>query len=330
MDEPLADDKYTAESESSRHQPSETHKQEQRHKKQRQNREHGHHPRKRQRKFLYNSGEGLLLCSFYTKVGACRHYGRCTKRHIDPTVSNTIKISNLYPNPLAKYDFPDDEDENSEGSEVEEADAGVDVDVNGNKESASGEKTVSKPSNYEPEVQLTEEEIQEKFDLFYKDVFTHISKLGEIKNLVVCENVNNHLNGNVYVQFVRTQEASEASKQLNSEWFNERPVYSTLSPVRDFEEAYCHEYSVGACEHGERCNYMHLRYPTPDLEQKMYRSQEKSYLIKRLARLKEELPNAASFEANGSTKAEKGSENHNRVLKYYFSNYTDSLIVNKL
>lgn len=62
----------------------------------------------------------------------------------------------------------------------------------------------------------------------------------------------------------------------------------------------------------------------------MYRSQEKSYLIKRLARLKEELPNAASFEANGSTKAEKGSENHNRVLKYYFSNYTDSLIVNKL
>ena len=140
--------------------------------------------------------------------------------------------------------------------------------MNGNKESASGEKTVSKPSNYEPEVQLTEEEIQEKFDLFYKDVFTHISKLGEIKNLVVCENVNNHLNGNVYVQFVRTQEASEASKQLNSEWFNERPVYSTLSPVRDFEEAYCHEYSVGACEHGERCNYMHLRYPTPDLEQK--------------------------------------------------------------
>ena len=32
LDEPLADDKYTAESESSRHQPSETHKQEQRHK----------------------------------------------------------------------------------------------------------------------------------------------------------------------------------------------------------------------------------------------------------------------------------------------------------
>ena len=38
-------------------------------------------------------------CSFYHKIGACRHGDRCSRLHNKPTFSQTIVMSNLYQNP---------------------------------------------------------------------------------------------------------------------------------------------------------------------------------------------------------------------------------------
>ena len=38
-------------------------------------------------------------CSFYFKIGACRHGDRCSRLHNKPTFSQTILLQNLYLNP---------------------------------------------------------------------------------------------------------------------------------------------------------------------------------------------------------------------------------------
>lgn len=38
-------------------------------------------------------------CSFYYKIGACRHGDRCSRKHIRPPFSQTILLPNVYQNP---------------------------------------------------------------------------------------------------------------------------------------------------------------------------------------------------------------------------------------
>lgn len=38
-------------------------------------------------------------CSFYFKIGACRHGDRCSRIHNKPTFSQTCLLQNLYVNP---------------------------------------------------------------------------------------------------------------------------------------------------------------------------------------------------------------------------------------
>lgn len=137
--------------------------------------------------------------------------------------------------------------------------------------------------------ELSQLQLQESLDLFFQDVFIHLSQKGEIASLVVCENENNHLNGNVYVRFYSEKDAQQANQELNQEWFNGRPVHSDLSPVYSFDEARCRAYDTNSCERGEMCNYMHLRLPTKSLLDKLTQGQEKKYASKRLERLKIEL-----------------------------------------
>ena len=70
-------------------------------------------------------------CSFYFKIGACRHGERCSRLHNKPTFSQTIVLQNLYVNP-----------QNSA-------------------KSADGSHLAN----------VSDEEMQEHFDNFFEDVF---------------------------------------------------------------------------------------------------------------------------------------------------------------
>lgn len=207
-------------------------------------------------------------CTFYNKIGACRHGEKCSRQHIKPITSYTILLSNLYENP--KLNKNNDE--------------------------------------------LNPKQVQTNFDEFYRDIFVYFAQLGEIKSLVVCENENNHLNGNVYVRFKTREMAADATNALNLEWFNGRPVHCDLSPVDNFHEANCRAYETESCER-DFCNFMHVRKPSEKVKKGLFDGQEKEILLRDLKALigtqeneavvEETVHEEASVEANVASVVEQ-------------------------
>ena len=43
---------------------------------------------------IYGTEKDKVNCSFYFKIGACRHGDRCSRKHIQPNFSQTVLIPN--------------------------------------------------------------------------------------------------------------------------------------------------------------------------------------------------------------------------------------------
>uniref|UniRef100_A0A8C1M7P7 Splicing factor U2AF 35 kDa subunit n=1 Tax=Cyprinus carpio TaxID=7962 RepID=A0A8C1M7P7_CYPCA len=186
--------------------------------------------------------EYLVNCSFYFKIGACRHGDRCSRLHNKPTFSQTILIQNIYRNP-----------QNS----AQTADAS--------------------------RCAVSDVEMQEHYDnadllCFQQEVFTEMEeKYGEVEEMNVCDNLGDHLVGNVYVKFRREEDAEKAVLDLNNRWFNGQPMHAELSPVTDFREACCRQYEMGSCTRGGFCNFMHLKPISRELRRELYGRRRKRY-----------------------------------------------------
>ena len=142
-------------------------------------------------------------CSFYLKIGACRHGDKCSRKHIKPQFSQTILLANVYNNPAHALE--------------------------------GGSK-------------MSKEELQRDFDRFYEDFYIELCKLGHVQEVHVCDNVGDHLMGNVYVRFEWEAEASKAVDALNDRWYALQPLHAELSPVSDFREACCRQNEMGECK----------------------------------------------------------------------------------
>ncbi|KAH8919545.1 hypothetical protein BT69DRAFT_1313275 [Atractiella rhizophila] len=158
---------------------------------------------------IYGSEQDKVNCSFYLKIGACRHGDRCSRKHIKPTFSQTLVVQNMFQNPLHT-------DPSNSGS-------------------------------------LTPEDLQSYFDSFYEDVFCELVKYGHLLEMHVCDNVGDHLIGNVYARFEWEDEAGKAT------------LFAELSPVTDFREACCRQNDMGECNRGGFCNFMHIQAPSAPL-----------------------------------------------------------------
>jgi len=161
---------------------------------------------------IFGTEQDRVNCSFYYKIGACRHGDRCSRKHIKPPFSQTILLPNVYHNP-----------------------------------------------QHNPNATFTEKELQENFDAIYEDLYTDLVKYGNLQELHVCDNVGDHLIGNVYARYEWETEAQTAIDELNNRWYAGRPLYAELSPVTDFREACCRQNESGECNRGGFCNFMHLR-----------------------------------------------------------------------
>ena len=110
----------------------------------------------------------------------------------------------------------------------------------------------------------------------------------------VCDNLGDHLVGNVYVKFKKEevsdlnidmssnsltifflQDAEKACSDLNNRWFGGRPIYAELTPVTDFREACCRQYETGECTRSGFCNFMHLKPISRKLRGELYGRQGK-------------------------------------------------------
>lgn len=123
-----------------------------------------------------------MNCSFYFKIGACRHGDKCERRHNKPSSSQTLIFFGLYPNPLI-----------------------------GN-----------------PQIDPNDQKIQEDFEEFYLDVFEELEKYGDIEEMNVCENVCEHMAGNVYVKYRHEYQAEDALKNLNGRYYGGKHSLSFL------------------------------------------------------------------------------------------------------
>uniref|UniRef100_A0A453L560 C3H1-type domain-containing protein n=1 Tax=Aegilops tauschii subsp. strangulata TaxID=200361 RepID=A0A453L560_AEGTS len=111
--------------------------------------------------------------------------------------------------------------------------------------------------------------IQGDFEDFYEDIFDELSKHGEVENLHVCDNLADHLIGNVYVQFREEDQAAKALQALQGRFYSGRPIIAEFSPVTDFREATCRQFEIGRdlrkrlYGHLHRSRRSHSRSPSP-------------------------------------------------------------------
>lgn len=176
---------------------------------------------------IYGTEKDKINCSFYYKMGACRHGDRCSRIHNKPSFSQTVLIQNLYVNLQ-------------------------------NVAKAAGQT-------------ISDEENQMHFDAFFEDIYVELEdKYGPIEDMNICDNLGDHLIGNVYVMFKNEEDAAKAVEGLNNRWFDGKPVYAEFSTVTDFREAGCRQYDTGTCTRGGFCNFMHLKQISTDLKRRLF------------------------------------------------------------
>ena len=192
---------------------------------------------------IHGTEKDKVNCSFYYKIGACRHGDECSRKHIKPQYSPTILIPNVWLNPTTSF----------------------------RDRSTSLSSTTSTSS-------LSPSQIDQMFDQFWQDFFIEISgRYGEVEDMKVCDNIGDHLIGNVYIKFRNYEQASNAVSSINKRFYAGRPLYAEFSPVTDFRESCCRQFEVGECTRGGVCNFMHVRRPSRQLENDLYRAQRNYY-----------------------------------------------------
>eukprot|EP00249_Psilotum_nudum_P019982 c27507_g1_i3 orf=325-1266(+) len=112
--------------------------------------------------------------------------------------------------------------------------------------------------------------VQEHFEDFYEDLFEELSKYGELESLNVCDNLADHMVGNVYVQYQEAEQAAAALQAMTGRFYAGRPIIVDFSPVTDFREATCRQYEENNCNRGGYCNFMHLKKVSRGLRRKLF------------------------------------------------------------
>lgn len=179
---------------------------------------------------IFGTEKDRVNCPFYFKIGACRHGDRCSRLHNKPTISQTLLLTNMYQNPALN--------------------------------APPGPNGLPQP--------VDPRTAQEHFEDFYEDVFEELAQFGEIENLNVCDNLADHMVGNVYVKFRDEESAARALQALQGRFYAGRPILAEFSPVTDFREATCRQYEENTCSRGGYCNFMHLKPISRDLRKRLF------------------------------------------------------------
>ncbi|KAH7512101.1 splicing factor U2af small subunit B [Ziziphus jujuba] len=179
---------------------------------------------------IFGTEKDRVNCPFYFKIGACRHGDRCSRLHTKPSISPTLLLSNMYQRP----------------------------------------DMLTAPG-VDPQGQsLDPRKIQDNFEDFYEDLFEELSKYGQIESLNICDNLADHMVGNVYVQFREEEHAAAALQNLSGRFYAGRPIIVDFSPVTDFREATCRQYEENVCNRGGYCNFMHLKKISRELRRRLF------------------------------------------------------------
>lgn len=125
---------------------------------------------------------------------------------------------------------------------------------------------------------IDQAKFQEDFDEFYDEIFEEFNAFGKLEDVQVCENLGDHMVGNVYVKYNDEEFAELALQKLNGRFYAGRMLTCEYSPVTDFREARCRQYDEGTCSRGPYCNFMHVREPSAVLRKHLQKVPHRLYL----------------------------------------------------
>ena len=86
------------------------------------------------------------------------------------------------------------------------------------------------------------------FEDFYEEVFMELAKFGELEEMAVADNIGDHMIGNIYVKYLAEEQAGAAHQGLNGRYYASKVIVCEFSPVTDFREAKCRQYTEGQCD----------------------------------------------------------------------------------
>merc|ERR1712176_82229 len=84
--------------------------------------------------------------------------------------------------------------------------------------------------------------------------------MGEIEDLVVVDNLCDHMIGNVYVKYYHEEDAERALMKLTGRFYSGKLIQAEYTTVSDFREARCRAFHETRCNRGAYCNFMHIKH----------------------------------------------------------------------
>ncbi|ODV90656.1 hypothetical protein CANCADRAFT_108999 [Tortispora caseinolytica NRRL Y-17796] len=117
---------------------------------------------------------------------------------------------------------------------------------------------------------LPQQNQTEAYNDIFADIYHEAVQISPVINMLICENQSDHLAGNVYLQFPNPYDAEKAVNGLNAKWYDGRPVFARLTPMRRLTDAICVEHDENTCSRGGQCNYIHNKRPSKDLEMALH------------------------------------------------------------
>jgi len=113
---------------------------------------------------------------------------------------------------------------------------------------------------------LDAETYQLAVDDFFEEICDELATYGQVEDIQVLENLNDHMIGCVYVKYTDEEDAEKCLEAMHSRYYGGRQLQAEYSPVSDFREARCRTYDDGgACNRGAYCNFMHVLAPSKAL-----------------------------------------------------------------
>ncbi|CAD7924933.1 unnamed protein product [Amoebophrya sp. A25] len=171
---------------------------------------------------LFGNKRDIGECPFYSKIGTCRHGTLCSRKHVKCTESRTVLLAHVFADTWETLAISTDD-----GPEVPD------------------------------EVYCT---AVNQIEDFYEEVFFQMAKYGEIEDLLLVDNISEHMSGNVYVKFFTKEAAAKALESVQGKFYSGRVIKAELSPCVEFRDARCRAYTEGNCPRGQNCNFLHIRH----------------------------------------------------------------------
>jgi len=175
---------------------------------------------------------------------------------------------------------------------------------------------------------LPEEMIKEcvrHFEDFYEEIFLELANFGELEDVIIADNIGDHIIGNVYAKYYDEDDAARAMRGLTGRYYAGKLIMPDYSPVTNFRDAKCRQFEEGTCSRGGYCNFMHLKYVSRSFKKSLFRQmydEHPEYLKKK--RERDQARRGKSQEKSGSREKERSPKRNKRRSKERSRSRSDS------